>query len=450
MTGAPAPAVGVDRLDADARREVLELVVYGRAEAVIVDSPPGAGKTELVETTAAVAVDTGRPVLAVAPRNEQTYDLARRFVRDYGLPTTLVHSSRVAPPVDLQSMPGLTLTTRAGGMPRGASLTIANVDKATTMVPDLAADVFGLLVCDESYQVPYAKVMPLLHLAPQRLFVGDPGQLPPLVRGELARYEAARHRVHWAAPRELLRRHDHLPVVRLPATWRFPQDTVDLVQPAFYPALPFVAGAPEDERRIGFQAAGIGGAVDAALDLIQAGASIVAIALPSTARDMSETDEDLADLAAQLAQRLIERGATWQGHGTLGVDQIGYVDAHVASAEQVRRRLRARGVGPELVTTTPEIWQGLQRPVMIAKHTLSGLSLPTGFDLNPGRLCVMLSRHQLAAVVVTRDGVGEALDRHRHDTEERPVGSTDEQFAGWRAHSSLWNTLETQGRIVRA
>jgi hypothetical protein len=128
---------------------------------------------------------------------------------------------------------------------------------------------------------------------------------------------------------------------------------------------------------------------------------------------------------------------------------MGYVDAHVASNEQTRTQLRRLGVGPAAATNTPEVWQGLQRPVMVAKHTLSGISEPTSFELVPGRLSVMTSRHQLGLVIVSRDGIGTALDGHKHDTTERPVGAEDQEFAGWRAHVELWGRLERLGRVVR-
>jgi hypothetical protein len=98
---------------------------------------------------------------------------------------------------------------------------------------------------------------------------------------------------------------------------------------------------------------------------------------------------------------------------------------------------------------TPEVWQGLQRPLMIVKHPLSGVAEPTGFELEPGRLCVGLSRHQLACILVTRDGIGEALDRHQHDCEHRPLGAEDIQWEGWSANRKIWAELEDHDRLFR-
>lgn len=438
----------IAELDANVRRRILELAFREDHEAVLVDSPPGAGKTDLVEMVAALGVDEHLRVLVVAPRNEQVYDFVRRLSSDYDVPITLVHSREVAPPDDVPILRNVTLAVNAAGIPGNASVTVCNVAKAASMVSDLAANDFDLLVCDEAYQVPYRELMMLLHLAPRRLLVGDPGQLKPLVRGDIARYEAAPRKVHWAAPRELLRQHPALPLEQLPATWRFPQDTVAFLQPAFYPQLPFVSGVPDEDRRLQFAAAGMGDPVDPALDLVADGASLVAVVLPSTPRDTATEDPELADLTARVVERLLQRSPLW-ADGAIAAADLGYVDAHVASGEQVRTRLRRVGIGPEMLTTTPEAWQGLQRPVMIVKHTLSGLSEASGFDLDPGRLSVMTSRHQVAAIIVTRDGVSDTLAEHAHDTEERPVGAVDDQFAGWRSHLELWDRLEAAGRVVR-
>ena len=98
---------------------------------------------------------------------------------------------------------------------------------------------------------------------------------------------------------------------------------------------------------------------------------------------------------------------------------------------------------------TPEIWQGLERPVMIAKHPLSGLRRFDEFSLEPGRFCVMLSRHQLGCIVVGRDGVGDALESHSHDCARRALGAENAEWAGWRAHSYVWNRLEQRGGLFR-
>ena len=87
--------------------------------------------------------------------------------------------------------------------------------------------------------------------------------------------------------------------------------------------------------------------------------------------------------------------------------------------DRYRRRGRARRLGepPWGVTSAPAAfrrttwswrprnWQGLQRPIMIAKHPLSGHARLDRFALEPGRWRVMLTRHQSPCVIVGHDGI---------------------------------------------
>jgi hypothetical protein len=134
----------------------------------------------------------------------------------------------------------------------------------------------------------------------------------------------------------------------------------------------------------------------------------------------------------------------------LDADHVGIADAHVASGEQTARVLRSRGVPTDKTQVlTPEIWQGLERPFMIIKHPLSGLNRLSTFDLEPGRLCVMLSRHQLGCIIVGRESIGERLAQHQHACGERPFGAENSEWAGWQAHSVLWQKLREESRLLK-
>jgi len=95
---------------------------------------------------------------------------------------------------------------------------------------------------------------------------------------------------------------------------------------------------------------------------------------------------------------------------------------------------------------TPERWQGLERPVMIAVHPLSGVTYPTAFDLETGRLCVMVSRHQSALIMLARDHVGWTLADFVPSAEQAP-GRPDVVGRGHDAHVRFWRALADQGRI---
>jgi hypothetical protein len=438
----------VMELDRAVRARVLEAVLTEHHPAVLVDSPPGAGKTLLVEyvaSTAVLALEM-QPVVVTA-RWEQTLDLTRRLRSAYPtLPVVVLHAHGREAPDDLASDAAIAWTTDPANVPHAPNVVVTTAAKLSDSILALPTHRFDVLIVDEAYQLAWREFAPFADLAPRRLLVGDPGQLRPLVRAQITRFEVAAIRVHHAAPRELLRLHPRLLHLSLPATRRLPPDTVGLVKPSFYPSLSFESMADPAERRVRFDARGsTSTGIDGALDAIESGSSLVMVTLPTRSVEIDEVDEEVAALGAAVVERLLERRARWDQE-RLEPSDIGYVDAHVASGAAVRRQMRMRGIGPDLMVNTPEIWQGLQRPIMVVKHPLSGVARLGEFPLEPGRLCVMASRHQLACVLVGRRGIGEALEGHHHDCAQRPAGADDAVWDGWVGNSRFWSGLE-DGRL---
>jgi hypothetical protein len=192
--------------------------------------------------------------------------------------------------------------------------------------------------------------------------------------------------------------------------------------------------------------------IDRALDLVSDGASIVTVVAPRKVFANEQIDEELVQLQARIVERALARGGEWAGVRKLTERDIGCVDAHVASNAAIRRELQRMNIPVDVsggvLVETPEIWQGLQRPLMVVKHPLSGLQRIDEFALEPGRACVMLSRHEIGCIVVTRDGIAEALDDYRHDSGARPTGAEDRIWAGREAHWALWTELERRNRII--
>ena len=440
-----------------AEGEVLNLVIRQGQPLVIVDSPPGAGKTRLVEAVTGVAVmQCGLRVAVATARAEQSYELIRRLADDFPgltlqplipkdrpLPSDIQVDSRVRQPA-----------ISPNAVVRSAVAVVATAAKLETSLPFFGnLPAFDLLITDEAYQLPFKEVAVLQGISRQMLLVGDPGQLPPLVGVDTTRFDAAASKVHWPAPKELLRQYGPaIPVVQLPVTWRFTQDTVEFLQPSFYPALPFESAASTGARQLTFAAAGMGDPIDRALDLVSSGASIVALAAPHKVFANEQIDEELVLLQARIVERALARGAAWADVRNLTHHDIGCIDAHVASGAAVRRELQRMNISVDVssgvLVETPEIWQGLQRPLIVVKHPLSGLQRVDEFALEPGRACVMLSRHQIGCIVVTREGVAEALDDYRHDSGARATGVEDRIWAGREAHWALWSELERRGRII--
>jgi hypothetical protein len=441
-----------NELSRRAKEEVLDRVLRKGAPAVNVPSPPGAGKTDFVENVVAVGAQHARlRIGVVVPQNEQAFDLLRRLAANYrpmGV-QPLLSQSRELPP-DIIRSELLRPAFRVSDLDRRHRVVVGTVAKFASSSLDFIRKPFDLIVCDEAYQVAFKDFAPLSMIASQFLFVGDPGQLFPLVKVDTARFEAAPVKVHWPAPQELMRRFDDVAVVQLPVTRRLPQDTVNLIQPSHYPNMPFVSAAVPSQRRIQFDAAGLLDPVDRALNILEKGATIVGVLLPARDYPVDDVDEEIAATMGRVVRRLLDRRVRMGGR-QLRPQNIGCADAHVASNAAVARNIRTLGLSTEeVVSETPEQWQGLQRAIMVVKHPLSGKQRLDAFSLDPGRWCVMLSRHLGACIIVGRAGIGDALRRHQHNCADRPMQSMDFEWSGWNAHSTLWFQLEQQGRLVYA
>lgn len=431
---------------------ILDLTVNQRMS-VIVDSPPGAGKTELIVSVVWVlALRKKLRVAVVAPRVSQVYDLCRRL-GSVGPPLSIqvLLASDRALPTDLSSNPVmLEPVSRARDIDPRARVVVGTVSKFFSALPDFSAGEFELLCCEEAYMSAYKDLAPLLKLGRTVMLVGDPGQLAPLVRVDTGPFESMETKVHWAAPRQLRLSFPWVPVVSLPASRRLCRDTVSIVQPAFYTSLPFVSAAPDATRRISFSAPSSGDAIDRALDLSAEGASIVALLLPGREVSSGGVDLEVATLMAEVATRVLARGAEWTGRRRIEPSHIGVMDAHVAGGASVRRALRALDISTEeVLVDTPERFQGLERLLTVVKHPMSGKRALSAFDLAADRWCVMLTRHLLCCLIIGREGIRETLEAHSHDCGERPLGAEDALWQGWFTHSTLWAELERLGRVVR-
>ena len=169
-------------------RSVIEAVtddLLSRAHrGVIVDSPPGAGKSTLVVELAGRLAATGERVMIVAQTNEQVDDLVARLASahpavilgrltagDYEVP------ERLAP---LRG-PALAFSSKLPEL-APASIVLATAAKWALV----KEGEFPWAILDEAYQM---RSDGLLAVAPRfadgtALFVGDPGQLDPFATVE--------------------------------------------------------------------------------------------------------------------------------------------------------------------------------------------------------------------------------------------------------------------------
>ena len=350
--------------------------------------------------------------------------------------------SKAEPPSDFPA--NAVWATSLSEVPKEACLTVSTAAKWAT-IQDIVP--FDLLAIDEAWQMDWAKLMQCADLSEKYLLIGDPGQIEPVSRVETLRWGTSRRPPHKAAP-EVVKSDPELieqaVLGNLPACRRLPFASVDFVKP-FYDFDFESFAEPEDRSLTALR----GGRIVDALSNFEP----VAITIPTSSEGPPQrTDSDLAMLAKKVVQEFMGSEILF----TLGRDSppirleqkhIGIVASHRSMNGLVRKTLGARY--SDIKIDTPERWQGLEVPFMIAIHPLSGVSDPSEFDLATGRLCVMASRHQIGLVVISRDHVGETLARVVPSATQAP-GVRDHVGRGLRAHSKFWNRLEGSGRVIRA
>ena len=437
---------GTRQTPANLAENMIETVLatqWNREPAVILDSPPGAGKTGVAERLAMQGMGVMQErIMLTTQTNEQAFDLARRLCRGFTRqPFHMMVSKSLAIPDNVRAA-NLTVIHGAADLPSGPCVVIGNGAKWSWLDSDQR--LFDLQVVDEAYQLPDYRYHQIAGLAARQVLIGDPGQIDPVIQSELERWRCDPAGPHVPAPRALRERHPGVRVLSLPVSRRLVQDTINFLQPAFYANMPFVA--LENYRPLRYATPGIV-PMDTPLDAVANGASLAMVELPAMLT--GEVDPELANEIVWTIRRVLTRGATIFDEQTRPVpvtpEMVGVACAHVAQVNAIRERL-----GPDLhdvFVETANRFQGLERPLMFVQHPLSGRADATSFHLDAGRLCVLLSRHRVACWIFGRGGISRQLRRYA-PRGDRSLGiSHDPEFEGWHANMSLMQALAREGRV---
>ncbi|WP_233509842.1 AAA family ATPase [Actinomadura craniellae] len=373
---------------------------------VVVDSPPGAGKSTLVVRAAAHLAGAGERLMIVAQTNEQVDDLIDRIATGHPeLALGRLSAAGYAPSARVAAHPAVRIAQKAADLDEH-SVVIATAAKWAT----LAEGSWPWAIVDEAYQMRSDMLLRLAGRFERALFVGDPGQLDPFSTVEVERWAGLSWDPLRSAVSVLLAHNPELPVHRLPVSWRLPASAAPVVSEAFYPFTGFRAGTAPGDRRLEFSARGMGTPHDRALD--EAAATGWAL-LELPARHTVRTDSEAVRATAALAVRLLQRGGVAHSErGTAPVDaaRIAVGAAHRDQVTALRAALGPAGAG--VTVDTANRLQGREYDVTVVLHPLSGRRDATAFHLESGRLCVLASRHRHACVVVARAGIPELLDAH--------------------------------------
>ncbi|MFF3770918.1 AAA family ATPase [Streptomyces sp. NPDC002232] len=419
---------------------ILADTLHGTARGVVVDSPPGAGKSTLVVRAALELAAAGRPLMVVAQTNAQVDDLVLRLAeKEPGLEVGRLHSSD-SDPYDkaLDDLENLRKSAKAGelaGLPVVLS-TAAKWGHVKNVEP------WAHAIVDEAYQMRSDALLAVAGLFERALFVGDPGQLDPFSVVGAEQWAGLTYDPSASAVSTLLAHNPELPQHRLPVSWRLPASAAPLVSDAFYPYTPFRSGTGHGDRRLSFGVPSDGSGPDRVLDeAAESGWGL--LELP--ARHTPRTDPEAVGAIALVVRRLLDRGGAAVSERSenpvpLTPDRIAVGTAHRDQAAAVRAALAGLGVTGVTVDTANRL-QGREYDVTVVLHPLSGRPDATAFHLETGRLCVLASRHRHACVVVCRAGVAELLDEHP-STDPVRLGVAVSFPDGWEANHAVLSHLE--------
>ncbi|WP_298744056.1 AAA family ATPase [Microbacterium aurum] len=372
----PAAASATDHLRNPTLAQAL-FSVWSGDPAVVIDSPPGAGKTHLITRLAhQLHARAGMTVAVAAQTRAQAVDVANRTAAT-GAPTILHVDAEKERPRTLN--PGVNLTNSRTLRP-GNGVIVATTAR-WLWVPSNRSVHFDVLLIDEAYQLTFADLGALGALADQFVLVGDPGQIDPVVTGKTRRWDAQTTGPHVPAPQALVAAHgDEVARLRLPQTWRFGQDTADLLAP-LYPALPFTSARPPRHLTLDGEPL----------------PEYRALPMPATG---GTADPHVILAATQTVRDLVTGAAVATPDGTRLIEaaDVAVIAPHVEQAA-----LAAAGLAdlPDVFVGTINQAQGLQREAVVAIHPLLGHDVEESFALDLGRLCVALSRHRAHVSVVS-------------------------------------------------
>ncbi|NUT34922.1 MAG: ATP-binding protein [Hamadaea sp.] len=415
--------------------EIWRLLAKGE-RTVVVDSPPGAGKSTLVRELTRRLVEDGARVPVVVQTNDQADDLVSGLVRelaDAGSPVEVgrLHASGWEPPSWFPRR-GLRTSAKLAEL-SGCRIVVATAAKWAFS----PGETFELGIIDEAYQMSAAALVRIGDLFDRLLLVGDPGQLSPFT---VADEHVVRSLSAWplsTAAGVVLRHHPQTPVVPLPVSWRLAPHTAPVVSDAFY-VRPFRAGVDPGVRR---------------LELPSSAHPVLATAathgwglleLPRAYRP--RTDPELVAHLVALARELCRgeaRTTDERRARPLKSRDIAIGVAHTDQRDHVRAALD-RAELRQITVDTANRLQGRQFEITLVWHPLSGRRDATAFHLETGRLCVLASRHRQACVVVTRSGVEAQL--HEFPADE-PVwlGSDPAPVDGWAANLTFLQHVKQFG-----
>jgi hypothetical protein len=441
----------VTKAERVAERVITDLLSGSRGpRGVHVTAPAGAGKSYLTSRAVGRARARGLRVAVAAPTNEQVFGLVRSIAKLHcgaGSETvTFVPAQAVSLPDEIRRLPGVQ--ERDARAASGENLIVGTLSKLGDAFARGSLAPFDVLLIDESYQADAGKYYAVGDLAPVHLLVGDGGQISPFSTiADPCRWRGLPEDPLQTAVGVLRRNHSGTTVHDLPITRRLDDRAVPIAR-LFYPNLAFapavlpgvrelrlrkIAAAKAKERRM-----------DAAIDLAaKTGWAHVELRRAAVLQADPEAVQHVAGLVRRLFERSPEVRCERQPRRTqLRPEQVAVGVSHNDQKDFVRIALDALGLDRVVVETANKL-QGLEFEVVVGWHPLAGLPEADAFHLDPGRLCVLLTRHRQACIVVGREGDGELVQHEIPPPTAAYLGwDPDPVLDGWEVHGEVFTALE--------
>lgn len=433
------------------RRVVDEIAAAGKHAAVLAEAPPGAGKSTLTVSVATklTAQDKKLRLAIVTQTNEQADDLVASLAKKQpkrgvarvvgtGGPSHAVNELAQERKIIVGSRSDDPDVVNAGivvSTARKWQYERSRFQKGKQNSP------FPIALIDEAYQMRSDMLLGIAALFDTLFCVGDPGQLDPFTNVDDSLWKGLPYSPSRAALATLRAYHPGIEPILLPTSWRLPPSAASIVSEAFYPYSGFEPGTEEHHRALVLgksRRKGRGTSLDVDCVLEQAantGWAYVELPEKFTVR----TDAEIADAIARIVSGLLRRGATVVDELTpkgapLEPGRIAVVAAHNDQVQAVRYALSQLGSDPDdIVVSTANRIQGREYEVVVAWHPLAGRRDATAFHLEAGRMCVMLSRHRHACIVVGRAGTARLLSEFP-DSEPIFLDEPEKFPDGWQAN----------------
>ncbi|WP_406036506.1 AAA family ATPase [Micromonospora sp. NBC_00898] len=420
--------------------DVLRLLTDGPQPGVVLNSPPGAGKSTAVTYMSRELARHGEQVRVVAQTNSQVDDLVTKIAAwspDITVGRYTAHGYQV--PASL-ARPNVLIANRFPDL-RETPIVVATAAK---WLDPVITERGPFAIIDEAYQMRSDTLLRLAPMFERAAFVGDPGQLDPFSVVNVERWTGLTWNPLQSAVAAMLANNPGIPERQLPHSWRLAPHAATPVSNAFYPFAPFASAPEQALREMWIPTRSIGNnPVDRAIEYAAAnGWAYYQLERRNTVR----TDAQAVAAVVELAVRSLQRGTMVRDErdpdGTrLTPERVAIGVAHRDQMAAIKTELAGTAY-PSIRVDTANRLQGSEYDLVIVLHPLSGRRDATAFHLESGRLCVLTSRHRHACIVVARDGIEELLDAHP-SADPVPFNTAPRFPNGWEANHALLEHLST-------